>query len=312
MTAFLRPSSDSSPSLARKKARHHARPGLLLLTVSLPFLAALAAPGRATETTYVPGTIGIPAGHFIAGSDGDEREAAYRLDEAAYGHSRTREWGWYDGERPRTREWTPAFRITKTPITNGQYAAFVAATDHRAPDVDEATWRGYRLVHPYVRTRAYAWTERRPPRERDSHPVVLVSHADARAYAAWLSQRTGRAWRLPAELEWEKAARGTDGPRFPWGDEFDPARLNSHDAGPFTTTPVASHPEGASPFAMLDAAGQVFEWTATPAGDGRYLVKGGSWDDKGCGICRPAARHSRPAGIKHILIGFRLVSEAEP
>ena len=66
---------------------------------------------------------------------------------------------------------------------------------------------------------------------------------------------------------------------------------------------------GASPFGLYDAAGQVFEWTATPAGTGRFMVKGGSWDDKGCGICRPAARHSRPAGLKHILIGFRLVRE---
>ncbi|MBI3451902.1 MAG: SUMF1/EgtB/PvdO family nonheme iron enzyme, partial [Rhodospirillales bacterium] len=95
--------------------------------------------------------------------------------------------------------------------------------------------------------------------------------------------------------------------RFPWGDAFDPARLNSHDRGPFDTTPVGRYSDGASPYGMLDAAGQVFEWTATPDGDARYIVKGGSWDDRGCGICRPAARHSRPAGIKHILIGFRVV-----
>ncbi|MBI1985361.1 MAG: SUMF1/EgtB/PvdO family nonheme iron enzyme, partial [Rhodospirillales bacterium] len=94
---------------------------------------------------------------------------------------------------------------------------------------------------------------------------------------------------------------------FPWGDSYDPRRLNSHDLGPFDTMPVGSFPEGASPFGLLDAAGQVFEWTATPAGAGRYLVKGGSWDDKGCGVCRLAARHSRPADLKHILIGFRLV-----
>ena len=60
---------------------------------------------------------------------------------------------------------------------------------------------------------------------------------------------------------------------------------------------------------MLDAAGQVFEWTATPARRGRFIVKGGSWDDKGCGVCRPAARHSRPEDIRHILIGFRLVHD---
>jgi formylglycine-generating enzyme required for sulfatase activity len=73
--------------------------------------------------------------------------------------------------------------------------------------------------------------------------------------------------------------------------------------------PVGRIRAGASPYGLLDGAGQVFEWTATPAGPGRHIVKGGSWDDKGCGVCRPAARHGRPDNIKHILIGFRLVRE---
>jgi formylglycine-generating enzyme required for sulfatase activity len=62
---------------------------------------------------------------------------------------------------------------------------------------------------------------------------------------------------------------------------------------------------------VLDGAGQVFEWTANAAGGtpDRFIVKGGSWDDSGCGVCRPAARHARPAALKHILIGFRLVAE---
>ncbi|MFQ5785953.1 MAG: formylglycine-generating enzyme family protein, partial [Alphaproteobacteria bacterium] len=254
-----------------------------------------------------PELIDIPAGPFIAGSDEAEREAAYRLDEIAYGHSVTRQQHWYARERRSTRIETDAYAITRTPITNAEYAAFVADTGHPAPDVDRKTWKSYRLIHPYSRTRAYAWKNNRPPRGRENHPVVLVSHDDATAYAAWLSRRTGRKWRLPTEIEWEKAARGVEGFRFPWGDEFDPNRLNSHDAGPFGTTPVDAYPTGASPFGMLDAAGQVFEWTATPAANGRYIVKGGSWDDKGCGVCRPAARHSRPAALKHILIGFRLV-----
>ena len=138
---------------------------------------------------------------------------------------------------------------------------------------------------------------------------MLVSHGDAAAYAEWLSRRTGHRWRLPSEAEWEKAARGGDGGRFPWGDVYYAGRLNSHDSGPFDTLPVGTYSDGASPFGILDAAGQVFEWTATPMGSGRFIVKGGSWDDKGCGVCRPAARHSRPAALKHILIGFRLVRE---
>jgi len=259
---------------------------------------------------HAPELVIIPAGSFIAGSDAAEREAGYRFDEAAYGHSVTRQQRWYAGERPRGPAETDAYAITKTPISNAQYAAFVAATGHRAPDVDAGTWTGYRLIHPYERTRRHAWIGGQPPPGREDHPVVLVSHADATAYAVWLGDVTGRVWRLPTELEWEKAARGTDGRRFPWGDDFDPTRLNSHDLGPFTTTPVGAFPTGASPYGELDAAGQVFEWTSTPANSGRYIVKGGSWDDKGCGVCRAAARHSRPAALKHILIGFRLAADA--
>ncbi len=266
--------------------------------------------------TPVPELVRIHAGPFTVGSDREEREAAYRLDEAAYGHTRTRDWKWYENEAPRDGTSLSAFEITRTPITNAHYAVFVAATGRAVPDVEAGVWRGYKLAHPYRRTRRHAWVEGVPPAGRADHPVVLVSHQDARAYAAWLSGATGRRWRLPSEQEWEKAARGLDGRRFPWGDDWAPTRLNSHDRGPFDTLPVASFPDGASPFGLLDAAGQVFEWTTTPArgsgaGPKRYIVKGGSWDDSGCGVCRPAARHARPANLKHILIGFRLVAEQE-
>lgn len=278
----------------------------LVAALVLP-LASNACAGQ--DSLPVPALVSVPAGSFIAGSDRAEREAAYRLDEKAYGHSRTREGKWYESEGPRREESTPAFAISRTPITNREYAAFVEATGHPAPDVDAETWRSYRLIHPFERTRRHAWANGRPPPGRGNHPVVLVSHGDALAYAAWLSETTGRRWRLPSELEWEKAARGREGRRFPWGDAWDPARLNSHDQGPFDTLPVGSFPSGGSQFGLLDAAGQVYEWTATPRGQGRFIVKGGSWDDKGCGVCRPAARHSRPEDIKHILIGFRLIAE---
>ena len=280
---------------------------LRTLPISLMFFIACRA--AAAADLEVPETILVPAGPVIIGSDRAEREFAYRLDEAAYGHSRTREWLWYENEPRRQKKATRSFRITKTPITNAQYAAFVAATGHPAPDVNAVEWRSLRLVHPFERTRRHAWLDSKPPEDRGFHPVVLVSHADAKAYAAWLSAETGLSWRLPSEREWEKAARGSEGWRFPWGDDWDPERLNSHDGGPFDTLPVGSFPEGGSPFGLLDGAGQVFEWTSSPAGDLRYIVKGGSWDDSGCGICRPAARHARPATLKHILIGFRLVTE---
>ncbi len=276
---------------------------------------ACAVSTRLADPAIAPETVLIPAGRFIAGSDRAEREHAYRLDAQGYGHSTTRAQRWYEDEPERHSEALPAFAIVKNLVTNAEYARFVEATDRPAPNVDAATWQTYGLVHSYARTRRHAWVDGRPPAQRADHPVVLVSHADAEAYAAWLSVQTGVRWRLPTQLQWEKAARGTDGRWFPWGKEWDPTRANTHDRGAFDTTPVGSYPAGASPFGMLDPAGNVFEWTAdpVPGTDGaRAMVKGGgSWDEKGCGVCRPAAGHSRPAALKHILIGFRLVRAAD-
>lgn len=257
-----------------------------------------------------PELIHVPAGPFITGSDRTEREQAYELDEEGYGHRLTREQRWYEDEHQRQTVKIGAFAIMKTLVTNRDYLRFIEATGHQAPDVDRPTWKHYGLIHPYARTRRHAWVGGKPPAGRLAHPVVLVSHADAQAYAAWLSARLDATWRLPTELEWEKAARGTDGRWFPWGNTWNPRLANTHDLGPLDTLPVGTFPAGKSPFGMLDAAGQVFEWTADTAGQGRVVVKGGgSWDDKGCGVCRPAARHTRPAALKHILIGFRLVRE---
>lgn len=275
----------------------------------LGFVTSFGPVPAAAAGAPVPDVVRVPAGSFVSGSDRAEREAAYRLDEAGYGHSYTRKQNWYENEPERSKITLPAFEITRTAITGAQYAAFVAATGHPAPEVDRKTWDGYGLIHPYKRTRKFAWVGGKMPAGRGQHPVVMVSIEDARAYARWLSQETGQAWRLPSEREWEKAARGSDGRRFPWGDDYAPELLNSHDKGPFDTVPVGRFSAGASPFGLLDAAGQVFEWTSTPRGAGHFIVKGGSWDDKGCGVCRPAARHSRPAAIKHILVGFRLVRE---
>ena len=262
----------------------------------------------ADDRWVIPKTVDIPSGSYIRGSNAAEREYGYRLDEKAYGHSVTRKGRWYAGEFVREFGHLPAYSIAVMPVTNAQYGAFIAATGHPAPGVDPATWKSYGLIHPWQRTRRHAWKDGAPPAGRERHPVVLVSRADAVAYAAWLSRRTGKTWALPIEAQWEKAARGADGRRFPWGNIFDPTRLNSHDAGPFDTVPVGMFPAGKSPYGVLDMAGQIFEWTSTAGPAGRTVVKGGSWDDKGCGVCRSAARHTRPNDIKHILIGFRVVS----
>ncbi|RVU86049.1 hypothetical protein EOL70_00965 [Leucothrix sargassi] len=253
-----------------------------------------------------PSSVLIPAGDFIQGSSAAEREYAYTLDEQGYGHSTTRNGQWYAGEFKRQTNTTPAYHILKTPVTNAQYQQFIRETCHPAPTVSAQEWATYGLNHAYQSTQKYAWDGNNFPAGRGQHPVVLVSHADAKAYAGWLSKKTGKTWRLPIEAEWEKAVRGAKGNIFPWGNTFDARRLNSHDKGAFETTAVGVYPQGASEYGVLDGAGQVFEWTGTPGQSGRWIVKGGSWDDKGCGVCRPAARHSRPEALKHILIGFRL------
>ena len=139
----------------------------LLLSGLLGFLGA--SPSSAQEVP-VPAVVVVEAGPFIAGSDRAEREAAYRLDEAAYGHSITRERKWYENERPRGSHELGRFWITKTPITNRQYEAFVDNHFRYEPDVDKETWDAYRLIHPYSRTAPYRWSAG-PPRPTCPGPI---------------------------------------------------------------------------------------------------------------------------------------------
>ena len=250
--------------------------------------------------------INIPAGTFIAGSTQAEVNQAYRISAAGYGHDRVHKAGWFDHEIPRQRIFLPAFRIQQKPVSQAEYARFINSTMHPPPFVDAATWQSYQLAHPYTHAQRYNWHRNKPPAGKSRHPVVLVSLADAESYAAWLSRQTGKHLHLPSAAQWEKAMRGSRGMLYPWGNQYDATRLNNADLGPMSTMPTGSFPAGASPYGVLDGAGQVFEWTATPQGRQRHIVKGGSWDDHG-GVCRPAAWHSRPNRLKHILIGFRLV-----
>ncbi len=265
--------------------------------------------GVSSDALLVPELVTIKAGWFIKGSDNVERELAYQLDEKAYKHKATRTGRWYEREPERQSIATSEFKIAKTPVTNRQYAQFIEDTARVAPTMDADTWAGYRFVHPFDRTHRFIWQGGVMPAGREDHPVVLVSYSDAVAYADWLSMRTGKLWRLPSLHEWERAARGDEGWIFPWGNEFDSSKLNSHDQGPFDTQEVGLYPQGASPHGVLDMAGQVFEWIAVDDSQNRAWLKGGSWDDKGCGVCRPAARHARPKSVRHILIGFRLVQD---
>ncbi len=170
------------------------------------------------------------------------------------------------------------FELARTPVTNAQYEEFVANTGAAAPPHWPAP---------------------------DDHPVTFVDWHEAAAFCAWADGR------LPTEAEWEKAARGTDGRTYPWGDEEDESRA-AVAAGikHGSTSPVGSHPEGASPYGLLDMAGNVWEWTTTEYPPGERVLRGGSFASPGLALARCTMRsHSRPVR-RQSHIGFRVAKGA--
>ncbi len=191
----------------------------------------------------------------------------------------------------------PGFWIGKHEITWRQYLAFCTATGRGMPE--------------------------RPAGTGDDHPVVNVDHRDATAYCAWADMK------LPGEWEWEKAARGTDGRTFPWGESFDWRKCNSASwwvkreveddwdatffegywkprGHPTLTMTVGSIPGGVSPFGLLDSAGNVWEWCEDlfEPGSSARVNRGGSWLDQASN-CRPANRDSNDPATRHTNVGFR-------
>ncbi len=249
----------------------------------------------------------ISAGKFTMGSTRQEREYAYALDNEI-----TRRYGWYEKETRRISR-TNGFCMDRHPVTNGQYKHFMDETGRPMPAISPEAYQqqGF-LVHPYEKVKEFLWRDDVYPKDRRDHPVVLVSFEDAAAYCSWREQVSTGKHRLPTEEEWEKGARGTDGRYFPWGNKWMADNSNSG-AHSGSTTPVGSFPLGKSPYGLYDMVGNTFEWTSTPwqgpaMKDGKMVLKGCSWDDLP-GTCRAAMRHGRPASSKHILIGFRCVSE---
>jgi len=278
--------------------RYH--PSGLLILLTLPLMAcSYSSPSLYND----PKQIIIPAGHVPLGSDAKEKALGYRL-----GGKAARKWRWFDQEKQR-HVFLPRYAIDRFLVTQSEYEQFVMATHHRVPFITKTDYQkqGF-LVHPYKSVKKYLWQNGHPPPSLRDHPVVLVSVDDAEAYCQWRGKQHGRTYRLPTENEWEKAARGVDQQYFPWGNQWDPNRLNSAKKGPYHTTPVHQYPQGISPFGSYDMAGNVFQWTHTSAESQpqRNVLKGCSWDDK-AGICRSASRHTRLKSSRHLLIGFRCV-----
>lgn len=146
--------------------------------------------------------------------------------------------------------WLPGFWIDVFPVTNADYGRFVAATGHPAPQ----HWDGNRAPKPFT-----------------GHPVVWVSHDDATRYAQWAQKQ------LPTAAQWEKAARGTQGDIWPWGNTATPAKCNCKSSRIGTTTPVDQYKSGVSPYGVYDLCGNVWEWLASATTRDRFELKGSAF-----------------------------------
>jgi iron(II)-dependent oxidoreductase len=242
----------------------------------------------------------------------------------------------YDNERPAREVFVPAFRIGRTPVTNGEYERFVEGGGYRRREFwSEEGWscrekEGWESPLYWRREGARgSWVERRMFGEAAlaaGHPVTGVSWFEAEAYAAFAGKR------LPTEAEWEKAASWDDARRarrrFAWGDESpDGARAN-FGRRLWGTTPVGAFPAGASPRGCLDMTGNVWEWTSTPFepfegfapfpypeysetwfdGDHRVL-KGGSWATSPS-VLRTSFRNFFRRPFRIAFAGLRLAEDA--
>ncbi|CAN5379661.1 hypothetical protein BH11MYX1_BH11MYX1_31880 [soil metagenome] len=251
----------------------------------------------------------VPEGAFVSGSTPEERAQAYD-DFAATSKTETaRDKKWFEGEDERHMEQMRTYRLDLLPVTMSEYAELVQLGGAPAPMIDEATWTAQGFAQPYATVARFVWKDGQPPKDKLDHPVVLVTYDEAEHYCAWRGTLAGEPRRLPSGLEYEKAARGPDGFAYPWGNDFDPTKLDSAVGGPGDTVPVGQYATGASPFGVLELAGNVFEWTSAPFSGGKRTVKGSAWEDF-AGVGRGASRHGRKPTVRHVIVGFRCAGPA--
>ncbi len=232
----------------------------------------------------------IPGGYFLIGSSSLDKDA-------------------YRSETPHEKIFLDSFHISRYPVTNAEYKAFIDATGHRVPFVKAG---GKHNWHVWRRTY---------PAGRGKHPVVLVDWNDAIAYAAWVGVR------LPTEAEWEKAASWDHSKnfkrRYSWGDQFDASLCNTMESRIADTTSVGNYsPGGDSPYGLADVVGNIWEWTASEwsltvdlaatthvdlkgSDKERRVIRGGSWDsDRVAARC--AFRAMSSLTERKIDLGFRV------
>ena len=260
----------------------------------------------------------IPAGTFLYGSSDTERRL-FLISER---------------EPRQMKMFVDTFLIGQYEITNEEYALFINDGGYE----QETYWSDEGWKHRLQ----FSWTEPRRWRDKDynkpgkeNYPVCAVSWFEAEAYCRWLSVKTGKPYRLPTALEWEKAARGVDGRFFPWGNEWnvnacnwladvDGNTLPDKDIdGYFYTSPVGKYPAGQSPYGCYDMSGNVLEWCSDGLEEypgvqhpAEYRIfKGGSFFTGNPRQLRCAWRGGTWPEIGHVywgIIGFRVAADSNP
>ncbi len=235
-----------------------------------------------------------------------------------------------DGMRPCQR-WVDGFVLRRFPVTNAEYLAYLDALVREGRE-EEASRRvpGSPEAPPMVRGsdgRFQLVPDAQGHLRDHDWPVFDVSWHDARAYAAWLATQTGSPWRLPGELEWEKAARGVDARTFPWGDVFEDTWCNMRSSRPsMAPMPVRSYRIDRGPYGHRGLAGNTADWCVDVfSGDGppadprgrwrveeatdsdteRRVARGGCWAFNAI-ACATSYRMTAMPWERHSSISFRL------
>jgi formylglycine-generating enzyme required for sulfatase activity len=254
----------------------------------------------------------ISAGSSILGSSREEARDAYLQ---ALEADCLADKSLYDSGIPRREVQLKEFYIGETEVTNAQFYRFVHKTKY-VTDAEKEGW-GFCTEYDFLsksmktsRKDGISWKTYFSHASAD-YPVVMVSWNDAKAYCEWVGLR------LPGEAEWEKAARGSDGRIYPWGNDWLPDfskrvfRLNPASRESFIGSfPAGSCPEDLSPLGVLDMTGNVSEWCSdcfSDSEDGAFkVVKGGSWNNDAGVYFRLSGRGRYLQSYRSNFIGFRV------
>ena len=228
-----------------------------------------------------------------------------------------------DDEKPQREIYIDDFMIGKYTVTNEEFKEFVDDGGYGKARKDMWSEEGGRWREENEISEPEYWHERKW--NGPNFPVVGISWYEAEAYANWLSERTGHQYRLSTEAEWEKAARGTKGFKYPWGKRVENTLSNSGESGLHRTSPVGIFPKGKSPYGCFDMAGNVWEWCSDwhnvkyyakspdrnpkgPSDGTSRVVRGGSWQIS-AKDCRSTFRSPFVQDSRYYLLGFRLLQE---